>query len=65
MTVFNTGASVYTAHPSSTDSTISRWSIRSPDPGRPAMGALLDPLADHPELMHTLRVHLGNHLNLE
>ncbi|MGX1811475.1 PucR family transcriptional regulator [Nocardia sp. NPDC055321] len=39
------------------------YQLTRPGQARDSLAALLDPLADHPELMHTLRVHLGNHLN--
>ncbi|QLY34369.1 helix-turn-helix domain-containing protein [Nocardia huaxiensis] len=39
------------------------YQLTRPGPGRESLGALLDPLDAHPELLETLRVHIGNNLN--
>lgn len=39
------------------------YQITRPGSGREMLGALLDPLDDHPELMETLRKHIANDLN--
>ncbi|MFC9898296.1 PucR family transcriptional regulator [Nocardia sp. NPDC127579] len=39
------------------------YQLTRPGPGREELGALLDPLDDHPELLQTLQIHIGNNLN--
>ncbi|MRH91506.1 PucR family transcriptional regulator [Nocardia sp. SYP-A9097] len=39
------------------------YQLTRPGPGRDYLGALLDPLDEYPELLETLRRHLGNDLN--
>lgn len=39
------------------------YQLTRPGPGREFLGSLLDPLERHPELMDTLRTHIGNNLN--
>ncbi|MET9489922.1 helix-turn-helix domain-containing protein [Nocardia sp. NPDC006630] len=39
------------------------YQLTRPGPGREYLGALLDPLDEYPELLETLRRHLGNDLN--
>ncbi|MFF2549589.1 PucR family transcriptional regulator [Nocardia sp. NPDC058058] len=39
------------------------YQLTRPGPGREYLGALLDPLEVYPELLETLRRHLGNDLN--
>ncbi|WP_405181652.1 helix-turn-helix domain-containing protein [Nocardia sp. NBC_01377] len=39
------------------------YQLTRPGPGREYLGALLDPLDHHPELLETLRLHIGNNLN--
>ncbi|WP_245717296.1 PucR family transcriptional regulator [Nocardia jejuensis] len=39
------------------------YQLTRPGLGRETLGALLDPLDDHPELLQTLRCHIGNNLN--
>lgn len=39
------------------------YQITRPGPGRAALGALLTPLDNHPELLETLRTHLANGLS--
>ncbi|MEV0292852.1 helix-turn-helix domain-containing protein [Nocardia sp. NPDC050710] len=39
------------------------YQLTRPGPGRDRLIALLDPLADHPELLQTLREYLSNNLN--
>ncbi|MFF2554298.1 PucR family transcriptional regulator [Nocardia sp. NPDC058058] len=39
------------------------YQLTRPGPGRETLGALLDPLDDHPELLQTLRCHISNNLN--
>ncbi|MBL1074713.1 helix-turn-helix domain-containing protein [Nocardia sp. 2] len=39
------------------------YQLTRPGPGRETLGALLDPLDDHPELLQTLQIHIGNNLN--
>lgn len=39
------------------------YQLTRPGPGREYLGALLDPLDEHPELLETLRRHLGNDRN--
>ncbi|MGW4364344.1 PucR family transcriptional regulator [Nocardia takedensis] len=39
------------------------YQLTRPGPGREYLGALLDPLDDHPDLLETLRLHIGNNLN--
>jgi len=39
------------------------YQLTRPGPGREYLGALLEPLDDHPELLETLRTHIANNLN--
>ncbi|WP_054812730.1 PucR family transcriptional regulator [Nocardia arizonensis] len=39
------------------------YQLTRPGPGREYLGALLDPLDDHPDLLETLRLHIANNLN--
>ncbi|HLS79747.1 MAG TPA: helix-turn-helix domain-containing protein [Nocardia sp.] len=39
------------------------YQLTRPGPGREFLGALLEPLDDHPELLETLRIHIANNLN--
>lgn len=39
------------------------YQLTRPGPGREYLGSLLDPLDEHPELLETLRRHIGNNLN--
>ncbi|MFF0490007.1 PucR family transcriptional regulator [Nocardia sp. NPDC003482] len=39
------------------------YQLTRPGPGRESLGALLDPLDEHPELLHTLQCHISNNLN--
>jgi len=39
------------------------YQLTRPGPGREYLGALLDPLDDHPELLETLQRHIANNLN--
>ncbi|WP_067814783.1 PucR family transcriptional regulator [Nocardia inohanensis] len=39
------------------------YQLTRPGPGRETLGSLLEPLADHPELLETLQCHIGNNLN--
>lgn len=39
------------------------YQLTRPGPGREFLGALLEPLDDHPELLDTLRTHIANNLN--
>ncbi|MVU83105.1 PucR family transcriptional regulator [Nocardia sp. ET3-3] len=39
------------------------YQLTRPGPGRETLGALLDPLDAHPELLHTLKCHISNNLN--
>ncbi|MBF6467361.1 helix-turn-helix domain-containing protein [Nocardia beijingensis] len=39
------------------------YQLTRPGPGRESLGALLDPLDDHPELFQTLRSYISNNLN--
>ncbi|MEC3919764.1 PucR family transcriptional regulator [Nocardia sp. CDC160] len=39
------------------------YQLTRPGPGRETLGALLDPLDAHPELLHTLQCHIANNLN--
>ncbi|MEU0546073.1 helix-turn-helix domain-containing protein [Nocardia sp. NPDC005978] len=39
------------------------YQLTRPGPGREYLGALLDPLDEHPELLETLRRHIANDLN--
>ncbi|MFX0578226.1 PucR family transcriptional regulator [Nocardia nepalensis] len=39
------------------------YQLTRPGPGRETLGALLDPVDPHPELLETLQVHIGNNLN--
>ncbi|AYF76958.1 PucR family transcriptional regulator [Nocardia yunnanensis] len=39
------------------------YQLTRPGPGRETLGALLDPLDAHPELLHTLQCHISNNLN--
>ncbi|WP_327139776.1 PucR family transcriptional regulator [Nocardia sp. NBC_01327] len=39
------------------------YQLTRPGPGRESLGALLDPLDAHPELLHTLRCHISTNLN--
>ncbi|MGY1900421.1 PucR family transcriptional regulator [Nocardia gipuzkoensis] len=39
------------------------YQLTRPGPGREALGSLLDPLDDHPELLQTLHSHISNNLN--
>ncbi|MGX1804284.1 PucR family transcriptional regulator [Nocardia sp. NPDC055321] len=39
------------------------YQLTRPGPGREYLGALLDPLDEHPELLDTLRRHIANDLN--
>ncbi|UGT44880.1 helix-turn-helix domain-containing protein [Nocardia yamanashiensis] len=39
------------------------YQLTRPGPGRETLGALLEPLDGHPELLQTLQTHIGNNLN--
>ncbi|GAB2514236.1 PucR family transcriptional regulator [Nocardia heshunensis] len=39
------------------------YQLTRPGPGRETLGALLDPLDAHPELLRTLQCHIGNNLH--
>ncbi|MFJ4657159.1 PucR family transcriptional regulator [Nocardia sp. NPDC088792] len=39
------------------------YQLTRPGPGREYLGTLLDPLEEHPELLETLRRHIGNDLS--
>lgn len=39
------------------------YQLTRPGPGREYLGALLEPLDGHPELLETLRTHIANNLN--
>lgn len=39
------------------------YQLTRPGPGRETLGAVLDPLDDHPELLQTLQCHISNNLN--
>ncbi|WP_280273460.1 PucR family transcriptional regulator [Nocardia wallacei] len=45
------------------DSLAAEYQITRPGPAREALGALLAPLDNYPELLETLRTHLANDLN--
>ncbi|WP_433684928.1 PucR family transcriptional regulator [Nocardia sp. CA-119907] len=39
------------------------YQLTRPGPGRETLGALLDPVDEHPELLETLQIHISNNLN--
>lgn len=39
------------------------YQLTRPGPGRESLGALLEPLSGHPELLETLQCHISNNLN--
>ena len=39
------------------------YQLTRPGPGRDSLGTLLDPIDEHPELLQTLRCHVGNNVN--
>ncbi|AYF79246.1 PucR family transcriptional regulator [Nocardia yunnanensis] len=45
------------------DALAMEYQLTRPGPGREYLGTLLDPLDEHPELLETLRRHIGNDLS--
>ncbi|MBF6212265.1 helix-turn-helix domain-containing protein [Nocardia puris] len=45
------------------DDLVVEYQLTRPGPGRERLGEVLDPLDDRPELLETLRLHLGNDLS--